>query len=108
MDYTQLNSIHRQEMLQAIGVDTIDALFDVIPASLQCEDGLDLMPALSELELQRALAEMANHNHGAHDMTCFMGCGAYDHFYPAMIDQLSNRGEFLTSYTPYQAEASQG
>ena len=108
MDYTQLNSTHRQEMMSTIGIESVDALFEAIPASIRCEDSLDLMPALSELELQRALAEMASHNHGAHDMTCFMGCGAYDHFYPALIDQLISRGEFLTSYTPYQAEASQG
>ena len=108
MDYTQLNSAQRQEMLETIGISDVDALFEAIPESIRCADGLDLMPALSELELQRSLAEMASHNHGAHSMTCFMGCGAYDHFYPVLIDQLINRGEFLTSYTPYQAEASQG
>ena len=108
MDYTQLNPQQRQEMLQTIGIEHIDELFDAIPESIRCTDGLDLLPALSELELQRNLSEMASHNHGAHDMTCFMGCGAYDHFYPVLIDQLINRGEFLTSYTPYQAEASQG
>ena len=108
MDYTQLNSPQREEMCAAIGVDTVDALFDAIPNEIRCKEELDLMPALSELELQRALTEMASHNHGAHDMPCFMGCGAYDHFYPVMIDQLISRGEFLTSYTPYQAEASQG
>lgn len=108
MDYTQLNDEQRQEMLNTIGIEDIDALFNIIPPSVRCTGGLDLMPALSELELQRTLADLASHNHGAHDMTCFMGCGAYDHFYPVHIDQLSNRGEFLTSYTPYQAEASQG
>ncbi len=108
MDYTQLNTTQRQEMCNAIGIQSVDELFDVIPSEIRCKDGLDLMPALSELELQRALSEMASHNHGAHDMPCFMGCGAYDHFYPALIDQLISRGEFLTSYTPYQAEASQG
>jgi glycine dehydrogenase subunit 1 len=108
MDYTQLNTTQRQEMYEAIGIQSIDELFDVIPAEIRCENGLDLMPALSELELQRAMAEMASHNDGPHNMPCFMGCGAYDHFYPALIDQLISRGEFLTSYTPYQAEASQG
>jgi glycine dehydrogenase subunit 1 len=108
MDYTQLNTTQRQEMYDAIGIQSIDALFDVIPQEIRCEDGLDLMPALSELELQRAMSEMASHNDGPHNMPCFMGCGAYDHFYPALIDQLISRGEFLTSYTPYQAEASQG
>ena len=87
MDYTQLNDKHRQEMLDAIGVDSIDALFDVIPESIRCLGELDLMPAQSELELQRNLAEMAANNRGAHNMPCFMGCGAYDHFYPVLIDQ---------------------
>ena len=108
MDYTQLNPLQRQEMLQAIGINHVDVLFEAIPDAIRCKDGLDLMPALSELELQRNLAEMASHNLGAHNMACFMGCGAYDHFYPVLIDQLILRGEFLTSYTPYQAEASQG
>jgi glycine dehydrogenase subunit 1 len=108
MDYTQLNTTQRHEMYDAIGIQSIDELFDAIPSEIRCDDGLDLMPALSELELQRSMAEMASHNHGPHDMACFMGCGAYDHFYPALIDQLISRGEFLTSYTPYQAEASQG
>ena len=58
--------------------------------------------------LQRALSEIASQNHGSHDMVCFMGGGAYDHFYPVLIDQLISRGEYLTAYTPYQAEASQG
>jgi glycine dehydrogenase subunit 1 len=108
MDYTQLNATQREEMCKAIGIASPDELFDVIPKEIRCTEGLDLMPALSELELQRSLAEMAFHNHGPHDMPCFMGCGAYDHFYPTLIDQLTNRAEFLTSYTPYQAEASQG
>ncbi len=108
MDYTQITDRQRDEMLAEIGVDSIDALFDTVPESCRCDDGLDLPPARSELQLQRDLAEMAAHNRGPHNMTCFMGCGAYDHFYPALIDQLASRGEFLTSYTPYQAEASQG
>tara|TARA_B100001750_G_scaffold11904_1_gene8666 strand:+ start:449 stop:733 length:285 start_codon:yes stop_codon:yes gene_type:complete len=94
MDYTQLNIAQKQEMLDTIGVDSIDDLFSIIPDSIRCHAGLDLSPALSELELQRRLSEMASQNHGAHNMTCFMGCGAYDHFYPVHIDQLSNRGEF--------------
>ena len=95
-------------MLEVIGIKSVDELFTVIPESLRFADTLDLPPPKSELELQRELAGMAANNHGAHDMVCFMGGGAYDHFWPALIDQLSNRGEFLTAYTPYQAEASQG
>ena len=95
-------------MLEAIGIKSVDELFAVIPEPLRFADTLDLPPAKSELQLQRELAAMAAQNHGPHDMVCFMGGGAYDHFWPALIDQLISRGEFLTAYTPYQAEASQG
>ncbi|MBC8202531.1 MAG: aminomethyl-transferring glycine dehydrogenase subunit GcvPA [Planctomycetes bacterium] len=108
MDYTQITEAQLDEMLTTIGIDHVDRLFDVIPESIRCKEGLDISPPQSELELQRSLAEMASHNIGPHNMACFMGCGAYDHFYPVLIDQLISRGEFLTSYTPYQAEASQG
>ncbi|MDP7008978.1 MAG: aminomethyl-transferring glycine dehydrogenase subunit GcvPA [Phycisphaerales bacterium] len=108
MDYTQISDRQRGEMLATIGIDHVDRLFDVIPESIRLREELDLSPPLSELELQRGLLEMAAHNVGPHNMPCFMGCGAYDHFYPVLIDQLISRGEFLTSYTPYQAEASQG
>jgi glycine dehydrogenase subunit 1 len=96
MDYTQITDAQHEAMLSAIGIDHVDRLFDVIPESIRCVDGLDLSPPQSELELQRSLAEMASHNAGPHNMACFMGCGAYDHFYPVLIDQLISRGEFLT------------
>jgi glycine dehydrogenase subunit 1 len=108
MDYTQITEQEQQEMLDAIGVESIDALFEIIPEAARCSGELDLPIAKSELELQRDLLEMAGHNCSSQAMTCFMGAGAYDHFYPALIDQLILRGEFLTAYTPYQAEASQG
>ena len=108
MDYTQITPREQKVMLEAIGADNVDDLFSAIPHTMRFHDDLDLPPARSELELQRELTEMAAHNHGPHDMVCFMGGGAYDHFYPVLIDQLISRGEFLTAYTPYQAEASQG
>jgi glycine dehydrogenase subunit 1 len=108
MDYTQITPDEQDEMLAAIGAGNLDELFAAIPSSVRFAETLDLPPARSELELQRDLAEMTARNHGPHDMVCFMGGGAYDHFYPVLIDQLAGRGEFLTAYTPYQAEASQG
>jgi glycine dehydrogenase subunit 1 len=108
MDYTQITADEQESMLEAIGAADIDALFAAIPPQVRFGETLDLPPARSELEIQRAAAEMASHNHGPHDMVCFMGAGAYDHFCPALVDQLASRGEFLTAYTPYQAEASQG
>ncbi len=108
MDYTQITADEQANMLGTVGVQSIDDLFEVIPPEIRYNDTLDLPPAMSELELQRGLQEMAGQNHGSHDMACFMGGGAYDHFYPVLIDQLISRGEYLTAYTPYQAEASQG
>ena len=108
MDYTQITPDEQSEMLEAIGAEGIEQLFNAIPKQIRFNDTLDLPPAMSELQLKRELAEMAAHNHGPHDMVCFMGGGAYDHFCPVLIDQLAGRGEFLTAYTPYQAEASQG
>ena len=108
MDYTQITPEQQAAMLDAIGVEDIDDLFSALPEQIRFNELLDLPPARSELELQRELADMAANNHGPHDMVCFMGGGAYDHFYPVLIDQLISRGEFLTAYTPYQAEASQG
>lgn len=108
MDYTQITPPEQADMLAAIGADSVEMLFGAVPESIRFRDELDLPPGRCELELQRELAEMAAHNHGPHDMVCFMGAGAYDHFSPVLIDQLITRGEFLTAYTPYQAEASQG
>ncbi|MGA2285774.1 MAG: aminomethyl-transferring glycine dehydrogenase subunit GcvPA [Dehalococcoidia bacterium] len=97
----------RRLMLERIGVGSAAELFDDIPA--QCRDpGLTLPPPLSELELQRELAEMAGRNRPAGQMPCFLGAGAYRHFTPAVVDHVIRRGEFATAYTPYQAEISQG
>ena len=108
MDYTQITPDQREHMLETIGVSGVDELFDTIPEPIRFEGRLDLPGPASELELQRELSALAERNVGAHDRACFMGAGAYDHFIPAFIDQLVSRGEFLTAYTPYQAEASQG
>jgi len=108
MNYTSITPDQRERMLDAIGVDSVDALFEAIPASSRFQRDLALPPAASELELQRDLAELAAMNRPAGSGACFMGAGSYDHFIPTFIDQLILRGEFLTAYTPYQAEASQG
>ncbi len=108
MDYTSITAEQRREMLDAVGVATIDELFEAIPAESRFAGDLDLPPAASELELQREVAELTALNRPAASGACFMGMGAYDHFVPAFVDQMISRGEFLTAYTPYQAEASQG
>ncbi len=95
-------------MLEAIGVDSIDALFESIPESLQLDRPLDIPPALGELELSAHMQELAARNTPATSNVCFLGGGSYDHFVPAVVDYVGSRGEFYTSYTPYQAEVSQG
>lgn len=94
-----------RNMLDAIGVDSIDDLFDEIPADLVSTDLGDFPPGLSEMEVTQLMHERA-----AKDGTpaCFIGAGAYDHHIPAAVWQLTTRGEYYTAYTPYQAEASQG
>ncbi|MEM1165660.1 MAG: aminomethyl-transferring glycine dehydrogenase subunit GcvPA [Planctomycetota bacterium] len=108
MNYTSTSPAQQQEMLDTIGISSIDELFAVIPTTSRVQGELDLPPALSELELQREVQSLASSNVGPHTHACFIGGGAYDHFIPAFIDQMITRGEFLTAYTPYQGEASQG
>lgn len=94
-----------QEMLQAIGETSIDALFDEIPATLP-RMALDDIPAgLPEMTLKQLLQERAARDG---NMSCFIGAGAYEHHIPAAVWEVATRGEFYTAYTPYQAEASQG
>jgi glycine dehydrogenase subunit 1 len=94
-------------MLERIGVASAAELFDDIPP--QCRNpGMTLPPPLSELELQRELSQLAARNRPAGEMPCFLGAGAYRHFIPSVVDHVIRRGEFATSYTPYQPEISQG
>jgi glycine dehydrogenase subunit 1 len=98
----------REAMLKAIGASSIEELFEPIPAALRMNRPLDIPPAMSELELTDHAVELASKNISARQAACFLGGGCYDHFIPAAVDTLASRGEFYTSYTPYQAEASQG
>ena len=95
-------------MLGAIGLDSLDQLFDMIPAEYRLRRPLEIPEALSELELTTHVGALAARNQGADSRPCFLGGGSYDHFIPAVVDNLAARGEFYTAYTPYQAEASQG
>lgn len=97
----------RQEMLQAIGMTSMEELFADIPAQYRLQQ-LDLGRGLSELELRRELTALANKNLSTATHATFLGAGAYDHYIPVAIDQLLLRSEFYTTYTPYQAELSQG
>lgn len=95
-------------MLASIGASSIEELFEQIPASLRLGRPLDLPPAMGELELTQHLSALAGKNQGPNDKVCFLGGGSYDHFIPAAVDAIASRGEFYTSYTPYQPEVSQG
>src|SRR5499427_2906107 len=108
MRYLPLTDRDRREMLAAIGVDSIDALFTDVPSAARLDGLVDLPTAMGELEVERAIGQMATRNVAAGSVPFFIGGGAYRHHIPAAVDHLIQRGEFLTSYTPYQLEISQG
>ena len=102
------NTEHEQaEMLATLGLDSIDALFHDIPDDFR-NPPLDLPEPLSELEIQRELGALAGRNRSLGSGPSFLGAGAYHHFIPSIVKALMTRGEFLTAYTPYQPEVSQG
>ena len=106
--YLSLTDADRDAMLEAVGVSSVDELFQDIPEGVRFERDLDLEPALSEPELLDHLAELAGRNvHTGRELS-FLGAGIYDHYVPAIVDAMLARGEFLTAYTPYQPEMSQG
>lgn len=96
----------RQQMLDAVGISSVDELFDQIPAELQFQGPLKLGSPTPELELQQEMERLLTPRQPL--PVCFLGGGVYDHFIPAVVDEITSRGEFYTAYTPYQAEASQG
>jgi glycine dehydrogenase subunit 1 len=95
-------------MLAAIGAGSIDELFAMVPPEMRLKRPLNIPPAMSEMELTQHLSRLASKNEHAGSKVCFLGGGSYDHFIPAVVDEIAGRGEFYTSYTPYQPEVSQG
>lgn len=108
MAYIPHTDADREAMLRTIGVATIDELFREIPEDLRLKGELNIPSALSEYELTRNLGGLARKNRGADDLVCFLGAGIYDRYIPSIVGSLISRGEFLTAYTPYQPEVSQG
>ena len=108
MRYLPLTDRNRREMLAAIGVDSIDALFADVPGAARLDALVELPGAMGEIEVERAISRMASRNVAAGAVPFFIGGGAYRHHIPAAVDHLIQRGEFLTSYTPYQPELAQG
>lgn len=95
-------------MLKALQVASVDALFDDIPQEARLSRPLNLPPALTEMELDWHMTQLAKKNQSVKTLTSFLGGGFYDRFIPSAVGALANRGEFATAYTPYQAELSQG
>lgn len=97
-----------QAMLEVMGLSSVEQLFADVPAQVRLRRDLDLPPALSEWELMRDVRAMADKNSTTLTHASFLGGGAYEHYIPAVVDAIVSRGEFLTAYTPYQPEMSQG
>jgi glycine dehydrogenase subunit 1 len=108
MRYLPLTEADRRAMLATIGAPSVDALFADVPAAARRDGLVDLPLAAGELAVERRIAAMAAKNMAAGSVPFFLGGGAYRHHVPAAVDHLIQRGEFLTSYTPYQPELAQG
>ncbi len=107
MSYIPHTDVERQQMLAAIGVTTIEDLFEAVPALHRFPE-LDLPAALSEMEIAAEMMALSEANEHAQDFVLFRGAGAYHHFSPSVVNHILLRGEFYTAYTPYQPEMSQG
>ncbi len=106
--YLALTDADREAMLATIGVESIEELFRDIPEDVRLRRPLDLERPLSESEIVADLTELAARNLDTGRELSFLGAGIYDHYVPAVVDAMLARGEFLTAYTPYQPEMSQG
>ncbi len=98
-----------KEMLNSLGFNTIDELLDkLLPPEIRTKTAIKLPPPLNEIELTKQMFELSNRNADCWRYTIYLGGGIYDHFVPAVVDDIISKPEFYTAYTPYQAEASQG
>src|SRR5215470_6223149 len=108
MRYLPLTDADRRLMLTRIGVPSVESLYRDVPEFARLAGPVDLPAHLGELEVEREISTLAAKNLGTAGVPSFLGAGAYRHHIPAAVDHLIQRGEFLTSYTPYQPEISQG
>jgi glycine dehydrogenase subunit 1 len=108
LSYLALTDADREAMLETIGVSSVEELFADLPAGVRLGRELDLSPALTEQELTSYFEALAAENAHVGAELSFLGAGMYDHYVPAIVDAVLQRGELLTAYTPYQPELSQG
>ncbi len=108
MSYVQNTDLDRAEMLGEIGVSSFEELLEPVPSRLRIKGGLDIGPQMSEAEVGSHFRELAAKNRPASGVASFLGGGIYDRYIPATVRYVLSRSEFYTSYTPYQAEVSQG
>jgi len=108
LSYLSLTAEDREQMLAAVGVSTVEELFRDLPETVRLGRELALEPALTELELSAHVAALAEQNAHTGVELSFLGAGVYDHYVPAVVNAVLQRGELLTAYTPYQPEMSQG
>jgi glycine dehydrogenase subunit 1 len=106
--YAALTDADREAMLETVGVSSVEELFRDIPTGVRLDRALDLGDPLTEQEIVERLEDLAARNVHAGEEVSFVGAGVYDHYVPAVVDTILQRGEFLTAYTPYQPEMSQG
>jgi glycine dehydrogenase subunit 1 len=108
MKYIPATPAERARMLEAAGARSVDDLFRDIPAAVRLTRPLDLPPAMADQDLLSHMRRLAERNIDCDRLACFLGAGAYDHFVPSTVSHLALKPEFLTAYTPYQAEIMQG
>ena len=108
MSYVPNTPEEQQAMLESLGLSTLEDLLEPVPAEVRLQAPLDLPPALSEPDLKRLMSRMAARNQDLDRTISFLGAGTYDRSIPSVVPHLQRRSEFVTSYTPYQPEVSQG
>jgi glycine dehydrogenase subunit 1 len=108
MSYVPNTTEEQQAMLERLGLSSIEDLLETVPEEVRLRRALDLPAARSEYELKRELGKLAAQNHDLDSTISFLGAGTYDHAVPSVVSHLQRRSEFVTSYTPYQPEVSQG
>ncbi|WP_331681773.1 glycine cleavage system aminomethyltransferase GcvT, partial [Romboutsia sp.] len=106
--YIPTTNEDKKQMIESIGVNSIEDLFLDIPQDLRLNRELNLETSKSEVEVCNKIKDLSNQNISLEKLTCFLGAGAYDHYIPSIIKHITSRSEFYTAYTPYQAEISQG